>query len=126
MTGVLVDTHVLLWWADCPEQLSEEARLAIALGHSPLYLSDASLWELNIKISMGKLTLPRSTNELMMRARVNSLPIRRSHIDGILELPFHHRDPFDRLLIAQARSEKLKLVTRDANIHKYDVQTITA
>lgn len=126
MTGFLLDTHVLLWWAEAPERLSEGARLALASGRNPLFFSHASIWEMNLKITSGKLKLPESAAVLMQRARCSPLPIAISHLDAILDLPKIHKDPFDRLLIAQARQESLTLVTRDTEILKYDVMTIAA
>ena len=126
MTGLLLDTHVLLWWAGSPKEISPEARLAIASGRNPLLFSYASIWELNIKISRGRLVLPESTEIMLQRARCHSLPITVEHIEATGTLPHHHGDPFDRMLIAQAMADRLTLVTRDRDIRKYDVPVITA
>jgi len=126
MSGLLIDTHVLLWWAESPEQLSPAGSLAIASGRNQLYFSHASIWELNIKISLGRITVPEDTDSLMLRSRCNPLPIQLKHLEAIKDLPHLHGDPFDRLLIAQAREESLTLVTRDRQISKYDVPILVA
>lgn len=126
MTQLLIDTHVLVWWADKPQELQEEARLAIGSGLNQVYVSMASLWELQLKISSGKLSIPGTIATLVQRARCKPLPIKLEHIETTELLPRHHLDPFDRMLIAQARVEHLVLVTRDRMIQQYDVQTIAA
>lgn len=126
MTGYLLDTHVLLWWADNPHQLSDDARLAIASGRNTLFVSHASLWELQIKISMGKLSLPSSPEELVKRSRCHLLPIAVSHINAIASLPHHHADPFDRMLLAQAKVETLTIITRDKAMKDYAVNVLAA
>lgn len=126
MTRFLIDTHVLLWWASDPHVLTDEARIVIAGGRNQLLFSHASFWEIAIKISNGKLRLPEPTTELIQRARCRALPITAEHIDSIVHLPHLHRDPFDRMLIAQAKVEDLVLVTRDEDILKYDIPTLAA
>ena len=98
----------------------------MASGHNPLFFSHASLWELSIKISRGKIKLPETTDVMMHKARCTPLPISVDHIDQIKLLPHHHADPFDRMLVAQAMSNHLTLITRDREILKYDVPTIAA
>lgn len=126
MNRFLLDTHVLLWWADSPQRLSEQARLAIASARNFLYVSHASLWELAIKTSTGKLTLPGSAETLVERVRCSELPIAKSHIALLHDLPLFHSDPFDRMLIAQAQAEGLTLITRDRCIMQYDVALLAA
>lgn len=126
MSGFLIDTHVLIWWADTPEKLSNDARVALASGRNTLFVSHASLWELNIKISRGKLSIPGSIETLLQRSRCDALAISMNHIDRIKELPHHHGDPFDRMLIAQAQCERITLVTRDRDMFRYDVPVIAA
>ncbi len=126
MSQFLLDSHVLIWWKENQDSLLPQARRAIALGTSQLFFSYASLWELNIKISRGRLTLPEPLEEAAQRMRCHLLPISLEHIEEIKHLPHHHGDPFDRLLIAQARIEKLTIVTRDREIQKYDVAVLAA
>lgn len=126
MTGFLLDTHTLLWWAESPEQLSSEAKVTIGSGRNTLYFSYASIWELSIKIGQGKMTLPDSVEVLLQRARCQTLPIELSHLDVLKSLPPLHGDPFDRLLVAQAQVNKLTLITRDQQIQQYDVTTMIA
>lgn len=126
MTRFLLDTHVLLRWAESPQLVSHEARLTIASGRNTLFFSHASFWELHIKMALGKLTLPDSMGVLMQRARCKELPITVSHIEETARLPHIHGDPFDRMLIAQSRSDNLVLVTRDQIICKYELATIAA
>lgn len=126
MTGYLVDTHSLLWWALDPSQLSEPARIALASGHNNIFVSHASAWELAIKESRGRLSLPEPSDRLLVRSRFAPLPIMLGHIAQIKDLPHIHGDPFDRMLVAQARVERLVLITRDQEIQKYDVPTLAA
>ncbi len=126
MSGFLIDTHVLLWWAVSPDTLSDDARVTFASGRNALLVSHASLWELNIKISRGKLTIPESVETLLQRTRANALPISMKHIARVRELPHHHGDPFDRMLIAQAQCDQLTVVTRDRDIQRYDIPVIAA
>jgi PIN domain nuclease of toxin-antitoxin system len=123
---LLLDTHTLLYWAIDPTLLSEQAYLAIALGHAQVYVSAATAAEIAIKRRSGKLTAPGDIQQLVRDNRFVELPITFEHARGTEDLPPIHKDPFDRLLIAQARVEKLTLVTRDAEILKYDVPTIAA
>lgn len=126
MTDYLVDTHALLWWAESPARLSEAARLAIGSGRNRLHASYATVWEIHLKILRGKLRLPESTSQLIERARCHPLPIALPHIEATSQLPLHHRDPFDRLLVSQARCEKLVLITNDVEIQKYAVPVLVA
>jgi PIN domain nuclease of toxin-antitoxin system len=91
-----------------------------------VYVSAASAWEIAIKTSLGRLTTHRCIVEAVGESGFEELPIRLLHAEGVQELPWHHRDPFDRLLIAQAVAERLTLVTRDRVFGKYDVKTLKA
>jgi PIN domain nuclease of toxin-antitoxin system len=118
--SLLLDTHVVLWWLmDAPE-LSDGVKHR--LDHEPaVYLSPATVWEITIKQSIGKLTEPENLPEIVIDAGFRHLPITTEHAMVAGRLPLLHRDPFDRMLIAQARCEGLTLVTRDPRIHRYDV-----
>ena len=127
---ILLDTHVWLWTVSAPERLSSHAR-ALVEGHEhELYLSAASAWEIAIKYSQGKLRLPDPPATYVPtrveRLGVLPLPIDHAHALHVSSLPPHHRDPFDRLLIAQAQLERLSLLTSDPVFAAYDVRTIAA
>jgi PIN domain nuclease of toxin-antitoxin system len=123
---LLLDTHVLLWWLVDPKQLSRAARKAIQDGANPVYISAAVAWEIAIKKALGKLDAPDDLEDAMEANRFLSLPITIPHALAVRSLPHHHRDPFDRMLIAQALHEGLRLVTRDSEIAKYPVPQIVA
>ena len=121
----LLDTHVLLWARAQPHQLSAAACAALESADNALYLSVVSLWECAIKSAIGKLDLPRSFYQIVA-ADYEILPIEVTHVEACADLPMHHRDPFDRMLVAQAKLGNLVLITRDQNIAKYDVPTLVA
>ena len=127
MSELLLDTHALLWWVADDERLSLAARGAISSADS-VVASDVSLWELTVKSSIGKIRLDTSVSDWFehhtARSRFRGLPIARRHLAELALLPLTHRDPFDRLLIAQARIENLTLVSGDAEIVKYEVRTL--
>lgn len=123
---LLLDTHVLLWWLDDPRQLSKAARKSIQDGANPVYISAAVAWEIAIKKAIGKLDAPDTLEEALEASRFLHLPITIAHALAVRSLPGHHRDPFDRMLIAQALQEGLCLVTRDLEIAKYPVAQIVA
>jgi PIN domain nuclease of toxin-antitoxin system len=123
--NVLLDTHAFLWAITGDKQLSEIARETFLNSGNRLFFSAVSMWEICIKISLGKLSLKRGwlkkiQNELMINA-VQWLPIEMSHCAELTKLPFHHRDPFDRMLIAQARVEDLQVLSRDVRLSDYDI-----
>jgi len=127
---ILLDTQCWLWMAVTPERLSKRARMQVEENSQELYLSAASAWEIAIKYSIGKLPLPMSAEEYVpSRAaalRTVPLPIAQAHALHVATLPFHHHDPFDRLLIAQAQIEDLSIMTSDPKFAAYDVATIRA
>ena len=125
---LLLDTHTLLWWRDNPAELSETALAALRDPNNTLLISLATLWELQIKVGLNKLSVDVSLSE-MVRQEVEEngmelLPITANHIYALSSLPHHHRDPFDRLLIAQAQTENATLVTKDHLIALYSVATL--
>ena len=127
---ILVDTHVFLWMAMTPMRLSGRVRALLADTANELFLSDASVWEIAIKYKTGRLELSGEPS-LWIPLRVEryyltELTIRRDHIFRAGGLPLHHRDPFDRLLVAQAQVEGLTLLTADARLSAYDVPVILA
>jgi PIN domain nuclease of toxin-antitoxin system len=118
--SLLLDTHVVLWWLTDARELTDEVKRQ--LDHEPaVYLSPATVWEIAIKQSIGKLTEPENLPEIVVAAGFRHLPITAEHAVVAGRLPLLHRDPLDRMLIAQARCEGLTLVTRDPQIHRYDV-----
>jgi PIN domain nuclease of toxin-antitoxin system len=121
---LLLDTHALLWSVGEKDRLSSHAHDVLSAGVVPAYVSAASIWEIVIKRAVGKLKAPDNLMEKVADARFIELRITFEH--GILagELPPHHRDPFDRMLVAQAQSEGLTLVTNDERIAAYDVPVL--
>ena len=122
--GYLLDTHSLLWALGNPDALSEQARTAIGDANNIVHVSTASLWECAIKESIGKLELPEEFFDAVARAGFEELQIRISHLEIYGGLPMHHRDPFDRMLVAQATAENLTLITRDSKIAGYSVDIL--
>ncbi len=122
---VLLDTHVFLWWRENSKQLRADARKAIARA-DVAYVSGATGWEVAIKISQQKLRIPGSLEEAVETSRFSKLPITFAHAAVVAELPFHHRDPFDRMLIAQAQCEALTIVTADRKFEPYRVSILWA
>src|ERR1019366_620827 len=116
---LLLDTHILLWWlADSPS-LSDRARELIADPDNAVFVSAVSLWELWLKQSLGKLRLPADFTERLGAESFESLPLTASQTRQVSLLPWCHRDPFDRMLVAQAQVEKLVLLTADEALAAY-------
>ena len=122
---VLLDTHVFLWAITADPRLSERHRRIWLEGASDLWLSVASIWETLIKSGLGKLSIPSPATAYILKQmeknRVNLLPIRPSHLAALESLPPVHRDPFDRMLIAQANAEAMEILSDDAIIRKYGI-----
>jgi PIN domain nuclease of toxin-antitoxin system len=127
---ILLDTQCWLWMQAAPERLSAAAREMIEDPEPQLLLSAASSWEIAIKFALGKLDLPLPPAEYvpsrMASSGVEGLPVDHSHALEVAALPDHHRDPFDRLLVAQARVEKLSILTADRQLEAYEVDLIWA
>ena len=127
---LLLDTHCWLWWFNQPERLNEEATEKIFDESNELWFSTASVWEIGIKASIGKLPLPESVDEFvptrMAQLGTVALPISVTHALQVAKLPMHHRDPFDRILISQAKLEGMTLVSADSAIRQYDVDLLWA
>ena len=123
---LLLDTHVFIWWSGEPDKLSEKALDACENRTNRLTLSIVSIWEMQIKMQLGKLKLKRSLKDLVEKQQdVNGLqilPVSPNHIFMLDNLPMHHSDPFDRLLISQAIEEKLFLVSKDEKFSDYAVK----
>ena len=123
---LLLDTHVLLWWLADDAGLGESARDAIANPETLVLFSAASIWEIRINQAIGKIDLPVNFSELLADQPFEPLAVTVSHAHAVKDLPLLHRDPFDRMLIAQARIERLTILTRDHIITQYDVPTLLA
>lgn len=125
---LLLDTHTFIWWANEPEKLSEKALAACQDNSNTLILSVVSAWEMQIKMQLGKLRTSRSIEELIKtQQQANSLqvmPIELAHVLNLSNLPAQHKDPFDRLLIAQAIVEGATLVGVDPVFSSYGVQVL--
>lgn len=124
---LLLDTHAFLWFAAGDARLSRRARAAMEDDDAALYVSAASVWEMAIKASLGRLVLPTTVDAYMaekVAKGYRTLPVTWTNAAAVQQLPFHHRDPFDRLLIAQARSDGFAIVTRDRVFRKYGVDVV--
>ena len=122
---LLLDTHVLLWWHDQPARLPETAYSAINDLGNDIFISVVNGWEIQIKAQLGKLTLSKPLRVLLQQEEATNgfrvLPVTLEHVYALDSLPLHNRDPFDRLLIAQAHQEGLTLVTHDPKFSAYSV-----
>ncbi|WP_067664236.1 type II toxin-antitoxin system VapC family toxin [Nocardia miyunensis] len=118
--SLLLDTHVVLWWLNDDSELPDEVKNRLDTDPD-VYVSSATVWEVAIKQTIGKLTGPPDLPELIRDSGFVSLSIDARHAITAGRLPLFHRDPFDRILIAQAQCEQLTLVTRDPFCQKYDV-----
>lgn len=127
--SLLLDTHVFIWWADGSTRLGKVARRALSAPSTSLWLSAASAWEMAIKSSTGRLTTKTPLDQLIstwIERGFRPLPITIGHALAVRDLPLHHSDPFDRILIAQAQCEEMTLVTADPAIEAYNVRTLDA
>lgn len=125
---LLLDTHVFLWWILDAPNLSAQAREMCEDGNNQLMLSVGSAWEIAIKSNLGKISLPDSMEKFLPaeleKNAIELLTINLAHVMHIEKLPKHHRDPLDRLLVAQAQVEKIPILSCDSFIQRYEVETI--
>jgi len=124
--NLLLDTHVLLWWLDDNPGLSLRARTVIADGNNLVFVSAAVIWEIQIKHALGKLKIPKNFRNVLDQQGFELLDITVEHAYAVGKLPLYHRDPFDRILVAQAKLENMTLVSRDKRIKKYKIPLINA
>ena len=122
---LLLDTHVFLWWRGEPSRLSPEVRNRIAAAEL-VFVSAASAWEAGIKVALGRLDLPDTVEAGVLASGFEKLLITFPHAERAASLPAHHRDPFDRMLVAQAQIEDLILVTHDGLLKPYDIEILWA
>ena len=125
---ILLDTHIFLWWITDDSRLSARAREMMSKSHNELYLSAASGWEIAIKSRLGRIMLPKKpdmfiANQLALNSII-SLPIEMSHALHVHNLPYHHHDPFDRIIIAQAQLEKFPVLSADPQFKKYKINLV--
>lgn len=120
---LLLDTHAFIWWRENNSRLGDDARRRIASA-SVVFVSAASAWEAAIKMALGKLNLPESFEAGVVASRFDKLPIDFSHAEAVVRLPRHHNDPFDRMLIAQAISARLTLITHDRRFAPYGIDVV--
>lgn len=125
---LLLDTNVFIWLNDAPQRVRAQVMTIIANSDNDLFLSLTSIWEMQIKIQLGKLQLSDALPDILRTQQVDNnlqiLTINLSHIWALENLPYHHRDPFDRLLIAQAQIEGMTLVSADGMFELYDVDLL--
>ena len=125
---LIIDTQVLIWWTNDVSNISRRVQDIIFDLDNELWLSLASIWEMQIKISLGKLDLPRSLPDIIATQieenQIKILPIELSHIYALDRLPLHHRDPFDRLIIAQSLTEEMPIASIDKAFDAYLIERI--
>lgn len=118
---LLLDTNALLWWLNNSPRLSKKAKAAITDLNNSVLVSAVSVWEISIKQSLGKLRIPNTYINEITKSNFLRLPISFDHASAVTHLPHHHKDPFDRMLVAQAQVEGLALVSSDSTIRRYGV-----
>jgi PIN domain nuclease of toxin-antitoxin system len=125
---VLLDTHAFLWWIVDDPRMSARASEVIVDGRNDLLFSVASGWEIAIKAGLGRIELPTPMERFLVgqlrENRIEVLPIQMTHALHVYALPHHHRDPFDRMLVAQAQVERLPILSADGRIAKYEVEVL--
>lgn len=126
MKRILLDTHALLWWLSGDQLLGRSSIEAISNQDNDIFVSAASIWEIAIKKQKGLLEAPDDFDSIIVEEGFKQLPISLYHAEQAGELELHHKDPFDRMLVAQAQAEGLTLMTSDNEIPKYSVKIINA
>lgn len=124
---LLIDTHILIWFLEGNNSLLNSHQQIIANSSNEILLSIASLWEIAIKISIGKLTLSRPLKDVIKQIdseNIEILPISPEHTLQVSTMPFHHRDPFDRIIIAQCQVENLPIISNDKNFSDYSIKLL--
>ena len=127
MRQFLIDTHVLIWLVSESKKISEKAFSILNHRENKIYISTISLWEISIKEKIGKLDLGLTIDELIKELKFNEIEIftiNTNHIKELQNLDLHHRDPFDRMLIAQSKTENMTIITKDNSFSKYDIDIL--
>lgn len=122
---LLLDTHTFLWWLSDWGEIDETTRDAIADPGNEVFVSGVSGWEIAIKKARGRLVAPDDLGAMVEEKHFEHLPLTFEHAERAAALPMHHRDPFDRMLVAQAQAEDLIVVTREERFRLYDVPTMS-
>lgn len=115
----LLDTHILLWWMQDSPELPPEARDLVRDPANTIFVSAVNLWEIRIKEAIGKIRLPANFDEVLAKEEFETIALTADHVSELARLPLLHRDPFDRILIAQARATRITLLTADSEIASY-------
>ncbi|MFW5701145.1 MAG: type II toxin-antitoxin system VapC family toxin [Cyclobacteriaceae bacterium] len=124
---LLLDTHAFIWFAEDDNNLASNIKKEIEFPQNTIYLSIASIWEIAIKMQLNKVSMNRSIEEILeltAQSSIEIMPILPEHIIKLTKLDFHHRDPFDRIIIAQGLEENLKIVSKDSIFSSYGVDVI--
>lgn len=121
---LLLDTHALIWWLNASPEITKAMDAALRSADNAKFVSVVSIWDMRLKAAVGKLDLPKNFRTVLDQQPVEQLPVLAEHAHAFGDLPLHHRDPFDRMLVAQAIVENLTLVTRDPQVRKYDVSIL--
>jgi len=126
---LLIDTHIFLWLRNAPEKIPTTIQQAYQDVNNEVFLSIVSVWEMQIKHQLNKLTLDFSLDQLIAQQQLENdlqlLSIEVNHIYALSQLPFHHSDPFDRLIIAQSQCEDMRLISADKVFQKYDINLMS-
>jgi len=125
---LLLDTHTFLWWITDSDRLSRKARSLISSGTNEIFFSAVSAWEIAVKAELGRVTLPSDPETFVPQQITQNafqvLPLQLRHALRVFSLPSVHRDPFDRMLVAQAEAERMPLLTGDSHFHSYPIKVI--
>lgn len=124
MKRLLIDSHILIWALTEPNKLESTHKELLENISNEVLVSVATLWELYIKANLNKLKLPNNLHAELDKRSISILPIQKEHLNTLLNLPHHHRDPFDRLIIAQSISEDISLISYDSQFMNYQVELI--
>ncbi len=118
---LLLDTHTLIWWLEGSREITKSVAAVLRSAENAKFISVVSIWEMHLKASLNKLDLPKTFRAVLDEQPVEQLPVLADHAHAFGELPLHHRDPFDRMLVAQALVEGLTLATRDERMNAYGI-----